>query len=281
MYMNRKQFILSEGATCSNWTWSWSFVNHEKRMVIFGAWDVEREQERSVILREEWEYNFNNKKRPGYTQAKEHIQLAQACYELYTFNMEFAEHPENPEIAVIKDFERKLNRRYLRKEGTVWYADFLPNAFPDEIPSPENYAEGSKKQVTVNSYERDPRARQACIDHHGTICKCCNFDFEKVYGEHGKGFIHVHHIKPLHTVGDNYEVNPITEMIPLCPNCHAMVHRGSKVLSIENIKNVYEIKLRKPNICGSTQHLHMLCTLIFKKMTSVLGANYEQISYIQ
>ncbi|WP_432802785.1 HNH endonuclease, partial [Escherichia coli] len=79
----------------------------------------------------------------------------------------------------------------------------FPNSFPDEIPAPENYAEGAKKQVTVNSYERDPRARQACIDHHGTSCKCCSFDFEKVYGEHGKGFIHVHHIKPLHTVGED------------------------------------------------------------------------------
>jgi 5-methylcytosine-specific restriction protein A len=52
------------------------------------------------------------------------------------------------------------------------------------------------------------------IDHHGTSCRCCGFDFEKVYGEHGKGFIHVHHIKPLHTVGDNYVVNPIEDMVP-------------------------------------------------------------------
>lgn len=52
--MNRKQFIQSHGATCSNWTWSWSFVNHDKKMVIFGAWDVQKEQERSVILRERW-----------------------------------------------------------------------------------------------------------------------------------------------------------------------------------------------------------------------------------
>lgn len=85
--MNRKQFIQSEGATCSNWTWSWSFVNHEKKMVIFGAWDVESEQERSVILRERWKFNSNNKKQLGYTQALEHIQLVHEGYELYTFNM--------------------------------------------------------------------------------------------------------------------------------------------------------------------------------------------------
>ena len=236
--MNRKQFIQSHGATCSNWTWSWSFVNHEKKMVIFGAWDVEVEQERSVILRESWEFNSKNRKQPGYTQALEHINLAHEGYELYTFSMVFAEHPENPEVAVIRDFERKLNKCYLRKEGNVWYADFLPNPYPDEMPTTESYTEGAKKLVTVNSYERDPKARQACIDHYGTSCKCCGIDFEKVYGEHGKGFIHVHHIKPLHEIGEEYEVNPITDMIPLCPNCHAMVHRGSKVLSIEKLKSL-------------------------------------------
>lgn len=236
MGMNRKQFIQSEGATCSNWTWSWSFVNHDKKMVIFGSWDVESEQERAVILREKWEYNSNNKRQLGYAQALEHIQLVHAGYELHTFKMVFSEHPDNPEVAVIKDFERKLEKRFLRKEGAVWYADFLPNSFPDEIPAPENYAEGAKKQVTVNSYERDPRARQACIDHHGTTCKCCGFDFEKVYGEHGKGFIHVHHIKPLHTVGEGYVVDPIVDMIPLCPNCHAMIHRGSEVLTLEGLR---------------------------------------------
>ncbi|EMZ3563509.1 hypothetical protein ABDI75_005511 [Klebsiella pneumoniae] len=47
--MNRKQFIQSRGATCRNWTWSWSFINHDDQLVIFGAWDVERDQERAVI----------------------------------------------------------------------------------------------------------------------------------------------------------------------------------------------------------------------------------------
>ncbi|UAK18529.1 HNH endonuclease [Kluyvera sp. CRP] len=239
--MNRKQFIQSHGATCSNWTWSWSFVNHDKKMVIFGAWDVQKEQERSVILRERWRTKVvdgRERKNLGYIQAIEHIQLIAEGYDLFTFDMEQGRNDEDRDVAVIKRFTPKLEKRYLRKEGTVWYADFLPNPFPDEITSPENYAEGAKKQVTVNSYERDPKARQACIDHHGTNCKCCGFDFERVYGKHGKGFIHVHHIKPLHTVGEDYVVNPITDMLPLCPNCHAMVHRGSEVLSVERLKEM-------------------------------------------
>ena len=64
--MNRKQFIQSRGATCRNWTWSWSFINHDDQLVIFGAWDVERDQERAVILREDWEYNARLRKSPGF-----------------------------------------------------------------------------------------------------------------------------------------------------------------------------------------------------------------------
>ncbi|WP_254890761.1 hypothetical protein [Salmonella enterica] len=154
--VNRKQFIQSRGATCRNWTWSWSFINHDEQFVIFGAWDTEREKERAVILREEWEFSASHKKQPGYTQAIEHIGFILQGYELFTFNMVHAPNPDNPDVAVIKDFERRLDHRFLRKEETVWYADFTANTFPDELPVSGNYIEGAKKSITVNAYERDP-----------------------------------------------------------------------------------------------------------------------------
>lgn len=238
--MNRKQFIQSLGATCRNWTWSWSFISHDTQRVIFGAWDVEREQERAVILREEWEYSTRHKKQPGYTQAIEHIGFILEGYDLFTFNMVFSHHPENPNVASIRDFERRLDSRFLRKEGTVCYADFNPSPFPDELSGSGDYIEGAKKRITVNAYERDPQARRACISHHGAVCKCCGFDFEKTYGEHGKGFIHVHHIRPLTTLGEGYRIDPVTELIPLCPNCHAMIHRGneSRPLAVEELRRL-------------------------------------------
>lgn len=143
--MNRKQFILSYGATCRNWTWSWSFINHDEQMVVFGAWDVERDQERAVILREEWEYTAKKKKQPGYTLALEHIGYILQGYDLYTFNMVHAPRPDDPDIAAIKDFERRLDKRFLRKEGIVWYADFSDSPFPEELTVPAGYIEGAKK----------------------------------------------------------------------------------------------------------------------------------------
>lgn len=68
------------------------------------------------------------------------------------------------------------------------------------------------------------------------------FDFEKTYGEHGMGFIHVHHLRPLSSLGEGYLVDPETDMVPLCPNCHAMVHRGNEAmpLSLEALRRLIQ-----------------------------------------
>lgn len=98
--------------------------------------------------------------------------------------------------------------------------------------------EGTVKKVVVNKYERNPLARRLCIEYHGTICKICNFDFYKVYGEFGKDFIHVHHIIPLYKIKKEYSLNPTKDLIPVCANCHAIIHRKREALSIDEIKGL-------------------------------------------
>lgn len=107
------------------------------------------------------------------------------------------------------------------------------NLFPDEIQREATYIEGAAVQVTVNRYERDSKARQAALDWHGYQCKVCGLDMTKVYGEIAKGFIHVHHLIPLSEIKENYQVNPKTDLIPVCPNCHAMLHRQDPPLTPE------------------------------------------------
>lgn len=85
--MKRKQFIEAHGATCRNWTWSWSFVNHADRFVICGAWDKNTEGDRARILADNWEKR-KGRRSPGYSQFIEHIRLIeQEGYELKTFLM--------------------------------------------------------------------------------------------------------------------------------------------------------------------------------------------------
>ena len=106
---------------------------------------------------------------------------------------------------------------------------------PDEI-SVNTFSEGTVRNVQVNIYERDRSARQACIDYFGPACAVCDLQFEERYGPLGTGYIHVHHLVPLSQVGVNYRVDPIEDLRPICPNCHAMVHKQDPPLSIEDVR---------------------------------------------
>lgn len=88
-----------------------------------------------------------------------------------------------------------------------------------------NLFEGEANVIRSRRYERNPVARRICIEKHGCRCAVCGFDFAKEYGEIGKGFIEVHHINPISDVGHQYAVDPEKDLIPLCSNCHSMIHR--------------------------------------------------------
>ncbi|MGN2392265.1 HNH endonuclease [Pelomicrobium sp. G1] len=96
--------------------------------------------------------------------------------------------------------------------------------------------EGALRRVMSSEYERNPAARRACIEHYGTACFVCGFSFEATFGELGRGFIHVHHLTPVSSVGANHAVDPINDLRPVCPNCHAMLHREDPPLTIEALR---------------------------------------------
>ncbi len=115
--------------------------------------------------------------------------------------------------------------------------------FPDEIPIKDisKIFEGAQKTIIVNSYERSAKARELCIMYYGSTCCVCSFDFEKIYGELGKDYIHVHHIVKISDIGKEYEVDPKNDLRPVCPNCHAMLHKnGATPLSIEELKAIIQ-----------------------------------------
>jgi 5-methylcytosine-specific restriction protein A len=95
--------------------------------------------------------------------------------------------------------------------------------------------EGALMKILVNRYERSPANRAACIAHFGTICQACGFDFLKVYGELGEGFVEVHHRIPVSLMGPDYFVNPVSDLVPLCSNCHSMVHKFNPPMGIETL----------------------------------------------
>lgn len=138
-----------------------------------------------------------------------------------------------PEEAAAKLEE--LWERHLARVGRRRGVSFV---LPEEVSSPGRYREGAVQSVTVNSYERNPRARAACIEHWGFHCTVCDFNFVEAYGEMGREYIHVHHLKDLATIGEEYEVDPVEDLRPVCPNCHAMLHRTVPAMDIEDLRSI-------------------------------------------
>lgn len=99
--------------------------------------------------------------------------------------------------------------------------------------------EGHLRYYYGKRFERNPKNRKLAIQHHGLDCFVCGFNFEEVYGERGKDFIEVHHVKPLSMLEKAVEVNPETDLVPLCANCHRIIHRRKDdVLNLESLKNM-------------------------------------------
>lgn len=114
----------------------------------------------------------------------------------------------------------------------------LQQTLPEELPSLARFKEGAAKQILVNAYERNACARQECIDKLGLDCSACGFNFAAFYGEAGEGYIHVHHLRDVATIGEEYQVDPVKDLRPVCPNCHAMLHRTTPAMSIEALREI-------------------------------------------
>lgn len=244
--LKRKEFIRMLGAKGRNWTWSWSFINEERKEIIFGAWThLQDEKLGWLILSDEWVRSPKGRKNPGYAQSIEHIRLLESGeYKLMTFPMIIAdrtarEKREGP--AKIKEIIPELSPGTLLKVGVDWYSSqsTMPTSIlPDEVVNPGDFFEGAHKLISVNVYERNALARKECIRHYGKRCIACHFNFEKEYGKHGADYIHVHHLKPLSEIKKKYSLDPIRDLRPICPNCHAMIHRRTPVLSIEELQAI-------------------------------------------
>ena len=68
-------------------------------------------------------------------------------------------------------------------------------------------------------------------------CEVCDFDFYKVYGEIGKGFIEAHHRVPLSDL-DGESKTELKDLALVCSNCHRMLHREIDTLSTRELKNI-------------------------------------------
>jgi 5-methylcytosine-specific restriction protein A len=145
---------------------------------------------------------------------------------------------KSPVAINTEDAEENDHQLYVWSRKFVGIAiALLPLAMLEESiePNPEGLPEGACIRVEVNRYERNRLNRVACLEIHGTNCKACGFNFGKTYGALAEGFIHVHHIVPVSELGGSYIINPARDLVPLCPNCHAIAHLRTPPFEVSEI----------------------------------------------
>lgn len=139
-------------------------------------------------------------------------------------------------ILTEKELQDKEAKKHKTSSSTKTKEDPMQ---PAENPEQE-LTEGKIHQVNITKHERNKELRQLCLQHYGYICQVCGMNFEETYGEIGKSFIEVHHINPIADTDGEHVLDPQIGLIPLCSNCHSMIHRGPNgtVLTPEELKTI-------------------------------------------
>jgi 5-methylcytosine-specific restriction protein A len=146
-----------------------------------------------------------------------------------TFEVETLTSESSIQYGLLNGQEEKLLRFAVSMFASVLPIEMVSYRHADEVVG---YPEGAVSQVLVNKYERDPRNRKAAISLHGKSCMACGFNFQEKYGDLGDDYIVVHHTVPVSQMGNDYIVDPSTDLATLCANCHAMVHRQNPPISV-------------------------------------------------
>lgn len=154
-----------------------------------------------------------------------------------------------PELSRFSQSKQRIDSKYRDKISELIQRKTKP-IIAEEITAEQRVGliEGAKKQIYINAYERNTVAREKCISYYkkkddGKVrCQICGFCFEDFYGEEFKDKIHVHHIKALSQINKEYEVDPIKDLVPVCPNCHLALHSLDEGYSVSALKNKIQNK---------------------------------------
>lgn len=136
------------------------------------------------------------------------------------------------------EYELRLRPSVIEALHELGIAGHGPWSFQEELGTEEQLVEGASFIVQVSAFERNPVARQKCIAHYGTSCTICGFNFGGTYGASADGYAHIHHLKPLASIGEEYIIDPIKDLRPVCANCHAVIHLRQPPYSIEEMEGM-------------------------------------------
>lgn len=130
-----------------------------------------------------------------------------------------------------KEWQTIINKNQIIINNNTWCKNVV------------SFKEGNLRETISKSYERNIKARQECLAQKGYSCCICNFNFKDFYGDIGEKFIHVHHLWPIsEKKGEEYIINPLRDLVPVCANCHAMIHKRKPLYSLEEMRNIIRLE---------------------------------------
>lgn len=244
-FPSRFSYVKSHGVSGNN-SYAWSFINEEERFILFGAWTDLINDGKQLIFSDSNDWMYLNGRRQGWhTHSTKHIELIlEEGYKLFTFRQIPNPRPDDTKPASWKTWIEEFCPKELLVEGLYYFAVDIPETkntdagYCEQSENHQTYWEGNQVTKLTTKYERNPEARAACLAEKGYSCAVCQFDFHKTYGETGKEYIHVHHTVRVADRPRPYKVNPIKDLVPLCPNCHAMTHKRIPPYSTSELKDI-------------------------------------------
>lgn len=146
-------------------------------------------------------------------------------------------------VFILADFKKPgkywlwiMRSELARAMESLGWSDGRQSTIPEEILETARLYEGAVRSISVNAYERNAAARENSILHYGCKCTACDIILADVYGDVAQGYIHVHHLRQLSEINKEYQVNPVQDLRPVCPNCHAIIHLSNPPKTIEEVK---------------------------------------------
>jgi len=142
--------------------------------------------------------------------------------------------------ATLTDAEKEAKSKSVKVQPMK--SKTAPDPMMPEDDDDGKLTEGRIHQVHITKHERNRALRQKCLLHYGYVCQVCGINFEKVYGESGKQFIEVHHLNPIADTDGEHVLDPVNGLVPLCSNCHSMIHRkpGGQLYTLQELKDLYK-----------------------------------------
>ncbi|ONI41703.1 hypothetical protein AN640_07780 [Candidatus Epulonipiscium fishelsonii] len=160
--------------------------------------------------------------------AEEKVEVA------YKQNIEDIPKKEKIDIVVIKQDNNTVTEK--EKMDTSYTKEKIDNI----IEKANSISSFKEEKVEIEKIKIWEDLKTVCLDYYGAICEVCGIDYGYTYGNQFERYIDIHNLKSTHKEDDNLDINPEEDLVPVCHNCHFIMHTKQPCYTIDEMKKICE-----------------------------------------